>query len=149
MDETKKKILIEFRKHGTVTRVDRPSNTKRARSLGYKAKQGYVVARVRVKKGLRMRPKFSGGRRPKTRGRFFSTGKNKQHIAEEKAARKYPNLEVLNSYNVGEDGTHKWFDVIMMDKHHPSVKEKWIKENKQKGRVFRGLTSAGKKSRGL
>ena len=67
-----KERLIEFRKQGTVVRIPKPSNIKRARSLGYKAKQGFVMARIKVKKGMRMRPKFTGGRRPKARGRFFS-----------------------------------------------------------------------------
>jgi len=151
--EEYKKRLIEFRKHGTVTRAEKPINIKRARALGYKAKQGFVIARVKVKKGKRMRPKYSGGRRPKARGRYFTAGKSKQQIAEEKAARKFPNLEVLNSYLAGDDGVQKWFDVILLDKSHSVIRKdrglKWICENKHNGRAFRGLTSAGKKSRGL
>lgn len=148
---TYKKKLIGFRKEGTMVRVRKPSNIKRARSLGYKAKQGFVVLRVKVKKGGRKRPKISGGRRPKTSGRFFSPGKSRQQIAEEKAARKYPNLEILNSYWVGEDGMHRWFECIAVDTSHPVIKSsvKWICEPKQKGRASRGLTSSGKKARGL
>jgi len=74
-------------------------------------------------------------------------------IAEERAARKFPNLEVLNSYWVWEDGRHKWFEVLMVDPHHPVVKSdkniNWIGKEANKGRVFRGLTSAGKEVRGL
>ena len=107
---------------------------------------------MRIKKGGRNRPAPSGGRRPKTAGlKRFSTGKSKQSIAEERVQRKYPNLEVLNSYEVIEDGKHKWFEVIMLDPHHPSIVNdkdyNWIVG--QKRRVHRGLTSAGKKSRGL
>jgi large subunit ribosomal protein L15e len=62
-------------------------------------------------------------------------------------------LEVLNSYWAGEDGRFKWFEVIMVDKNHPSVISdkdvNWICQKQHTGRVFRGLTSAGKKVRGL
>jgi large subunit ribosomal protein L15e len=48
---------------------------------------------------------------------------------------------------------YKWFEVIMVDPHHPVIKSDpkiaWIAGKTHKGRVFRGLTSAGKKGRGL
>jgi large subunit ribosomal protein L15e len=145
--------LVQWRKDNTVTRLERPTKVARARSLGYKAKQGFVVARVKVPKGKRKRPKVTGGRGPKKAGRFFSSFKSKQTIAEEKAGRKFPNLEVLNSYFVGEDGKHAWFECIMVDPCHPSIKNsseiKWIAEKQHKRRAFRGLTSSAKKSRGL
>lgn len=134
-----------FRKQGTVVRLDRPSNIKRARTLGYKAKQGFIVARVRVPKGRRMRPAFKAGRRPKARGRYYSLGKSKRQTAEEKSARLFPNTEVLNSYWVGEDGSHHWYEVLLVDTHHPVNRGMLLR----RGRVFRGLTSAGRKSRGL
>jgi large subunit ribosomal protein L15e len=60
-------------------------------------------------------------------------------------------LEVLNSYYVAEDGMYKWFEVIMVDPHRPEIakdkKINWILS--QRKRVFRGLTAAGKKARGL
>jgi large subunit ribosomal protein L15e len=43
-------------------------------------------------------------------------------MAEERVARKYPNLEVLNSYWVWQDGRHKWFEVILVDPNHPAIK---------------------------
>ena len=142
---------MRFRRQPTVTRVDRPTSLARARTLGYKAKQGIIVGRVRVGKGMRKRPKFSGGRRPKARGRFFPPGKSKRQIGEEKAAKRYPNLEVLNSYFVGEDGDHKWFEIILIDRSHPAIiRDKrlgWV--SGKRGRAFRGLTSAGQKTRGL
>ena len=74
-------------------------------------------------------------------------------IAEERAARKFPNLEVLNSYYVGEDGVHKWYEIVMVDPHHPVIKKdkkiNWICDPASRGRAFRGKTSAGKESRGL
>ena len=36
--------ITEWRKQGTVARIERPTNLARARSLGYKAKQGIAVA---------------------------------------------------------------------------------------------------------
>ena len=145
--------MIKWRKENVVTRIEKPTRINRARSLGYKAKQGFVVVRARVKKGGRKRPKFGGGRKPKRMGRFFTLGKSKQVVAEEKSGRKFPNLEVLASYPVGEDGMSKWFECILVDKSHPSIKKdpdiNWICEPQHTGRVFRGLTPAGKKSRGL
>jgi large subunit ribosomal protein L15e len=77
--------------------------------------------------------------------------KSIQRIAEERTAKRYPNLEVLNSYYVGEDGKYKYYEVILVDPAHPVIKSdtkiNWILS--QKGRVYRGLTSAGKKGRGL
>ncbi|UCD07218.1 MAG: 50S ribosomal protein L15e [Candidatus Aenigmatarchaeota archaeon] len=145
--------LILWRKERVITKIDKPTRIDRARKLGYKAKQGFVVARVRVKRGKRKIPKPAGGRRPKRSGRFYPLGKSWQVVAEEKVAKRFPNLEVLNSYWVGEDGKSKWFEIILVDPNHPSVKKdrdiKWITRPQQKGRAFRGLTSSGKKSRGL
>ncbi len=146
--------LASFRREPAILKIERPTRLDRARSLGYKAKQGYVMVRSRVTKGTTKRPAMAGGRRPKRYGRTgFTPGKSGQMIAEEKVSRKYPNLEVLNSYWVGEDGKHKWFEVILVDKSHPVIKKskdiKWISKRTHKGRVHRGLTSAGRKSRGL
>lgn len=146
--------MIKWRREPSVTRIERPTRLDRARNLGYQAKQGYVVVRVRVRRGGRKRPRWKGGRKPSKMGMVrYSPKKSLQWIAEERAARKFPNLEVLNSYWVGEDGMYKWFEVIMVDPHHPVIKSDpkiaWIAGKAHKGRVFRGLTSAGKKSRGL
>ena len=148
-----KNRLTKWRKDKVVTKLDKPTRIDRARSLGYKAKQGFVVARVRVTRGMRKRPKPAGGRRPKRAGRFYSLDKSKKQVAEEKAARKFRNLNVLNSYWVGEDGNSQWYEIILVDPSHPSIRKdknvKWIGDPKHKGRVFRGKTSAGQKSRGL
>ena len=83
----------------------------------------------------------------------ITPGKSLQRIAEERAARKYPNMEVLNSYWVAEDGKRKWYEVIFVEPANPTIKSdknlNWICSRKHKGRVFRGKTSAGKKGRGL
>jgi large subunit ribosomal protein L15e len=126
----------------------------RARKLGYKAKQGFVVARVRIRRGGRRKQRPKAGRRPKRMGvKKFKPSKSLKLIAEERVARKFPNLEVLNSYWVGEDGVSKWFEVIMVDPSHPAIKSdadiNWIGQKQHRRRVFRSLTSAGKKVRGL
>jgi len=146
--------LIEWRKQPTVVRIEKPTRLDRARALGYKAKVGFVVVRVKVRKGGQRRPRPRTGRRPKRMGVYgYATAKSLRLIAEERAARKYRNLEVLNSYYVGEDGKYKWFEVILVDRSNPAICNdpdiKWICEPQNRGRAFRGLTSAGKKMRGL
>ena len=135
--------MIDWRRQETVVRVEKPTRIDKARAVGYKAKKGYTIARVKIGMGGRRRQLYGRrGRKPRKSGLVhFTHGKSLQWIAEEKAQRKFPNLEVLNSYEVGEDGVHKWFEVILVE---PSVIG--FVGNK---RVFRGLTSAGKKARGL
>ncbi len=151
--DTIKRRLVQWRTEEVVHRADGPTNLKRAHALGYKAKPGFIVVRAKVPKGGRKTVNPRGGRKPSASGRFFTTGKSKQWIAEERAADKYPNMEVLNSYFVGEDGISKWFEVILVDKNHPAVRKNkeagWIAQTQHTGRVYRGLTSAGRKSRGL
>ena len=154
MKEIMRQHLIEWRREPTVVRVERPTRLDRARALGYKAKQGFVIVRVRVRKGGQRKPRPDSGRRPKRMGVYgYTTWKSLRLIAEERAARKFPNLEVLNSYYVGEDGRYKWFEVIMVDPNHPAVQSdpdiNWICRSANRGRAFRALTSAGKKMRGL
>lgn len=144
--------LIEWRKGDAIVRVERPTKLTRARSLGYKAKQGFVIIRVRLKRGGRAKQRPNKGRRPTRMGvNKFSGGQNLQSIAEQRAARKYKNLEVLNSYYVDQDGKAKFFEIIMVDPNHSVIKAdrnvSWLIG--QRGRAFRGMTSAGKKSRGL
>ncbi len=146
--------LPEWRRGESVVRVEKPLRLDRARALGYKAKPGVVVVRSRVRKGGRRKERPRGGRRPKRMGVLrYTPKKSLQWIAEERAQRKFPNLEVLNSYWVGRDGRYEYFEVIMLDPHHPAVASDpelgWIAGRAHRGRVFRGLTSAGKRSRGL
>ena len=143
-----------WREEGALVRVDRPTRLDRARSLGYKAKQGVVVVRARIRRGSARKSRFKAGRRSKRQGvNRLTRTKNLNRIAEERASRKYPNLEVLNSYWVGEDGSHKWFEIILLDPDHPAIENdpdlNWICEETQTRRAFRGLTSAGRRTRGL
>ena len=146
--------LVKLRKGPTITRVDRPVNLPRARSVGYKAKQGYVVAITKVRRGSmrKIRPKM--GRKPGNLGvRKITTKKSLRWIAEERTAKKYPNLQVLNSYKVGADGRSHFYEIILVDPNHPVIKAdphiNWICESQNSSRVYRGLSSAGKKTRGL
>ena len=144
--EVMKERVILWRKEPAISRVDKPTRIDRARRLGYKDKAGFVVARVRVRKsGLRKQRPKSGRRQKKMGVSKIKSTKSMRLIAEERAARKYPNLEVLNSYWVWQDGIYKWFEVILVDQ--TILPE--LNIGKGRGRVFRGLTSAGRKVRGL
>ena len=152
--ERLKEKLMEWRRQPAVVRIERPSNITRARELGYKAKQGIIVVRVRVRKGSGRHIRPNKGRRPKRMGVKKLTRRiSIQRIAEIRANRKYRNLEVLNSYYVGEDGRHYYYEVILVDPNHPAIRSdpdlKWIAEPQHRGRAFRGKTSAGRKGRGL
>lgn len=142
--EILKKRLIVWRRQNVIERIDRPTRLDKARKLGYKAKQGFVLARVRVRKGGRRRRLYGRrGRKPSKAGLTkFTTGLPLKVIAEQKVNRKFPNLEVLKSYYVAEDGMYKWFECILVDPNSPSIaadpKINWI--IRQKRRVFRGLT---------
>lgn len=154
VNELRWERLQVWRKEGSVTRVERPTRIDRARSLGYKAKQGIVVARVRVRRGGLRKSRYIRGRRTQKMGKNkISGGMSIQRIAEERADRKFPNMEVLNSYWVGEDGKQKWYEVILVDPHHPVIKSdknlNWICSSASRGRAHRGKTSAGRKGRGL
>lgn len=144
----------EWRDEGSVVRIERPTRLDKARSQGYKAKQGVVVARVSVRKGSARKQRHKAGRRSKRQGvTRITRRKNLQRVAEERAARVYPNLRVLNSYSVGQDGRQKWHEIILVDPEHPAIKNdddlNWICEPDQADRVFRGLTGAGRRNRGL
>ena len=162
VEELMKERLILYRKQPTIIRIERPTRLDRARSLGYKAKQGYVIARTKVRRGGLRKQRPKAGRRPKGMGvAKYKPSKSLKLIAEERTGKKFPNLEVLNSYWVGEDGRSKWFEVILIDntilsRQHNFQTEKAKRANQnlinlanQKRRVNRGLTSSGKKMRHL
>jgi large subunit ribosomal protein L15e len=146
--------IPQWRQGQSVVKVETPLRIDRARNLGYKAKQGIIVVRVKVRRGGRRKERITAARKPSKRGyKKYTPKKSIQWIAEERVQRKYPNLEVLNSYWIGEDGKYKYFEMILVDPAHPGIKSdkdlSWITQKQHKGRVFRGLTSAGKRSRGL
>jgi len=146
--------LKAWRKELTVQRIERPTRLDRARTLGYKAKQGIVVARVMVRRGGLRKSRYIRNRRTRHMGMAKITmAKSIQRIAEERAGKRFRNMEVLNSYWVGEDGKHKWYEVILVNPNHPAIKTdkdlNWVCEPSHRGRAEHGKTSAGKRGRGL
>lgn len=145
--------MIDWRASQAFVKVDKPLRIDRARALGYKAKKGFVVVRVRLLRGGHGRPRPNKGRRSKRLHTRKNLRMSYQWIAEQRAARKYINLEVLNSYLIGKDGVNYFYEVILVDPTRPEIKNdktmSWISKPGNHGRAFRGLTSAAKKSRGL
>ena len=153
--EVRQKRMATWRREPVNCKIERPTRLDAARRMGYKAKQGVVLIRTRVRRGGLRKGKIHMKRKPSKMGiRKITMAKNTQRIAEERVARHYPNMEVLNSYWVGEDGKHKFFEVILIDHNHPSIiNDKqlgWVAEgSSHRGRAYRGKTSAGKRGRGL
>ena len=147
--------MASWRREPVFQRIERPTRIDAARRVGYKAKQGVVVVRTRVRRGGLRKSKVHMKRKPSKAGiKKITMGKSIQRMAEERVNRRYPNLEVLNSYWVGEDGKNKFFEVIMLDPAHPVIKSDkqlgWVSSgNSHRGRAYRGKTSAGKRGRGL
>mmetsp|Transcript_9923 Transcript_9923/g.7475 ORF Transcript_9923/g.7475 Transcript_9923/m.7475 type:complete len:205 (-) Transcript_9923:37-651(-) len=146
----------EYRQLPVIHRATRPSRPDKARKLGFKQKQGYVVYRIRIRRGGRKKPVSKGivYGKPVNQG-INQLKPNRSHraIAEDRVGRRCKALRVLNSYWVGQDGTYKFYEVILVDPFHKAVRRdpriNWISTNKHKHRENRGLTSAGKKHRGL
>lgn len=114
--------IVTWRNQNAITRVDRPSRLQRARRLGYKAKQGIIVIRMRVGVGGMRRKRPRGGRRPKHLGvtRIKADASMKQ-VAERRVLKRYPNMILLGSYFVYKDGKHYWFEVIIADPSHACI----------------------------
>merc|ERR1712000_298156 len=103
--------------------------------LGYKAKQGFSVFRIRIRRGGRKRIAHKGITygKPKTSGiTGLKLNKNHRQVAEQRLGSKFGNLRVLNSYWSNTDAIFTWV-VNAVHKH----------------REARGITSAGRKGRGL
>ena len=139
---------------------------------------GFVVYRVRVRRGNRKKPLAKGINygKPACQGiNEIKPGRKLQSVAEvkslnqlfhiifvfyhfrlllkERVGRRCGALRVLNSYWMGQDSTYKFFEVIVVDPAHKTIrtdpKSNWICNSVHKHRELRGLTSAGKSSRGL
>jgi large subunit ribosomal protein L15e len=149
--DLQRKRLTEWRAQDTTVRIDKPTRIDKARAVGYRAKQGVIVVRQRVDRGGRMRPKITSGRRSAHNYQHKNLAKNYQQIAEERANERYINCEVLNSYFVGKDGLSYWYEVILLDRTSPVIQKDEVYHGiiTQTSRVYRGITSAARKSRGL
>ncbi|MFN4336245.1 MAG: 50S ribosomal protein L15e [Candidatus Nitrosocaldus sp.] len=117
-----KEKIVTARDENTMVRVERPSRLDRARALGYKAKQGFIVVRVRVSKGGMRRKRARAGRRPKHIGVVkIKQAESMKRVAERRVAERYPNMDVRGSYYLFEDGRYYWFECILVDRAHPAV----------------------------
>ncbi|MFH1721428.1 MAG: 50S ribosomal protein L15e [Candidatus Altiarchaeota archaeon] len=144
---------IAWRRGPTIVRLEHPTRIDRARGFGYKAKQGLVVARIRVRRGGMRKSRPSRGRKPKRMGvNKITPNKSIQRMAEERVNKRFPNLEVLGSYWVFADGQFIWHEVVLADPSHPAIKTDrdigWIASGSHRKRSLRGLTPAGTKGRG-
>ncbi|MEM3916761.1 MAG: 50S ribosomal protein L15e [Candidatus Nitrosocaldus sp.] len=117
-----KERIVAARYEHAILRVERPSRLDRARALGYKAKQGFIVIRVRVSKGGMRRKRARAGRRPKHIGVVkIKQAESMRRVAERRVAERYPNMDVRGSYYLFEDGRYYGFECILVDRTHPAV----------------------------
>jgi large subunit ribosomal protein L15e len=108
-----KKRIHDWRGQPTTVRIEGPTNIARARSVGFKAKQGFIMVRVKVKKGKHVRRAPAQGRKPGRNRKTQSSGMGLKRIAEVKAGLKFINFKPINSYLAGEDGQFKFFEVVL------------------------------------
>ncbi|MCS7133424.1 MAG: hypothetical protein RMI43_01240 [Candidatus Caldarchaeum sp.] len=117
-----RKRMVEWRKERAVERVDTPLRLDRARSLGYKAKQGYVVLRVRVRRGGFSKPRPRAGRRQKALGVVrHKVNVSMKEEAIQKVRKHFPNLKPLGAYPLTQDSLYRWYEVVAFDPYHPSA----------------------------
>ena len=127
--ELREKAIL-WRKQNAMIRIAKPSRISRARRLGYKAKQGIVVVRMRVGTGGMRKQRPRGGRRPKHLGvtRIKAAVSMKQ-VAERRVLERYRNMKLLGSYFLYKDGMHYWYEVILADPSHKRIaKDKEIRK---------------------
>merc|ERR1712243_152 len=136
----------QLRHLAAIHRASRPTRPDKARRLGYRAKQGYVIYRVRLRRGGRKKPKREGVNQIK-----FQRGTRSK--AEERAGRLAGALRVLNSYWICQDSTYLYYEVIMVDPMHKAIRRdpriNWICKAVMKHRELREQTAAGRKNRGM
>jgi len=119
--ELRQRAVI-WRNENAVTRVEKPSRIARARRLGYKAKQGIIVIRMRVGTGGMRKQRPRGGRRPKHLGvTKIKADVSMKQVSERRVLERYPNMKLLGSYFLYKDGMHYWFEIILADPSHPSI----------------------------
>ena len=121
---------VVWRNENAVTRVEKPSRIARARRLGYKAKQGIIVVRMRVGTGGMRKQRPRGGRRPKHLGvTKIKADVSMKQVSERRVLERYPNMKLLGSYFLYKDGMHYWFEIILADPSHPRIaKDKEIRK---------------------
>src|SRR5690349_9546124 len=118
MKDWLRRSAMTWRREPVVKRVARPTKLATARRLGYRAKPGIVVVRIRIRRGGARKPRPVSGRRQKAMGSIkFTRSLGIQEIAERRAARRYPNMSIENSYHLFSDGTSHWYEVILVDRN--------------------------------
>jgi len=121
LGEIKKRAII-WRKESTIVRLNRPTRLDRARSFGYKAKMGFVTVRIKVGRGGMRKKRPDAGRRPKHLGTTkIKAAVSMQQVAERRALKKFPNMSLLGSYFLYQDGKTSWFEIMLCDRNHPST----------------------------
>jgi len=146
----------EYRQLPAIHRASRPSRPDKARRLGYKAKQGYVMYRVRVRRGGRKRPQKKGicfGKPGQAGINHLKFARSLRSTAEERVGKRCGNLRVLNSYWINSDSTYKYFEIILVDPAHKAIRRdpriNWITAPTHKHRELRGTTATGRSGRGI
>merc|ERR1712176_1419953 len=129
----------EYRQLPSIVRLTRPSRVDKARRLGYKAKQGFILYRVRVRRGNRKKPVPKGNTcgKPSNQGvTHIKPKRNLRVIAEGRVGNACRGLRILNSYWVNQDSTFKYYEVILIDPAHQAIREDpcihWICNPSQK-----------------
>lgn len=122
----------QYRQLSALHRAPRPTRPDKARRLGYKAKQGYVIYRIHVHRGGRKCP-FLRVQLKASLSTMVLTSWNLPEafsLLLRRAGRHCGALRVLNSYWVGEDSTYKFFEVILIDPFHKAIRRnpdtQWI-----------------------
>ena len=114
--------VIQLRKEQAVLRLERPTRLDRARAIGYKAKEGVVVVRMRVSRGGMRKKRPVSGRRPKHMGVLkIKSDVSSQMVAERRASERFRNMKLLGSYLIWEDGRFAWFECVLIDPAHPAI----------------------------
>ena len=127
--ELREKAIL-WRKQNAMIRIAKPSRISRARRLGYKAKQGIVVVRMRVGTGGMRKQRPRGGRRPKHLGvTRIKAAVSMRQVAERRVLERYQNMKLFGSYFLYKDGMYYWFEVILADPSHKRIaKDKEIRK---------------------
>merc|ERR1712018_419842 len=131
----------QYRQLSTIHRASRPTRPDKARRLGYRAKRGYCIYRIRIRRGGRKRPVPKGATYGKPTNQGVNSLKNQrshQAVAEERVGRKCKALRVLNSYWVAQDSTYKYYEVVLVDPFHKAIRRdakiNWICKSVHKHR---------------
>jgi len=145
-----RKRAMDYRQEDVaVVKLEHPTNPVSAKSVGFKAKQGIIVVRVRVRKGTGTHHRPKNKRRPKRMGQAkLSRRVSTQAMAETKASKHFENMEALGSYKIAEDGKWHYFEVVLADREASTIKSDrqlaWLSKGGQRGRAERGKTYAGR-----